>query len=131
MCCFASLALILLFWQWRPIPTVVWEVGNPSIAMALTALSLVGWLLVLISTFLINHFELFGLHQVANHLAGRDDACAEFQDAAALQGRAPSDLSRLHHRVLGGADHDRRASAVRGCHDGLYLDRNLRWRSAT
>jgi methanethiol S-methyltransferase len=67
----ASLALVLLFWQWRPIPTVVWQVADPQIAVAITGLSLVGWLLVLTSTFLINHFELFGLHQVANNLTGR------------------------------------------------------------
>jgi len=68
---FASLALILLFWQWRPIPAAVWQVTDPRIAMAITGLSFVGWLLVLTSTFLINHFELFGVHQVANNLAGR------------------------------------------------------------
>ena len=67
----ASLALVLLFWQWRPIPTVVWQIADPQIAMLITGLSFVGWLLVLTSTFLINHFELFGLHQVANNLAGR------------------------------------------------------------
>jgi len=67
----ASLALVLLFWQWRPIPTVVWQIADPQIAMMVTGLSFVGWLLVLTSTFLINHFELFGLHQVANNLAGR------------------------------------------------------------
>ena len=67
----ASLALVLLFWQWRPIPTVLWEVTDPQIAMAILGLSFVGWLLVLTSTFLINHFELFGLHQVVNKLAGR------------------------------------------------------------
>ena len=68
---FASLALILLFWQWRPIPAVVWQVADPRVATAILALSFVGWLLVLTSTFLINHFELFGLHQVANNLTGR------------------------------------------------------------
>ena len=68
---FASLALVLLFWQWRPIPAVVWQVADPRVAMAIMALSFVGWLLVLTSTFLINHFELFGLHQVANNLTGR------------------------------------------------------------
>lgn len=67
---FTNLALILLFWQWRPIPTVVWHIDNPQIAMAVIGLSFAGWLIVLTSTFLINHFELFGLHQVANNLAG-------------------------------------------------------------
>jgi protein-S-isoprenylcysteine O-methyltransferase Ste14 len=67
---FSSLALILLFWQWRPIPAVVWEITNSAIAMAILSLSLIGWLIVLTSTFLINHFELFGLHQVANNLTG-------------------------------------------------------------
>jgi protein-S-isoprenylcysteine O-methyltransferase Ste14 len=67
---FSSLALILLFVEWRPMPTVFWHVNNPQIGMALTALSFIGFLIVLSSTFLINHFELFGLHQVTNHLAG-------------------------------------------------------------
>jgi protein-S-isoprenylcysteine O-methyltransferase Ste14 len=67
----ASLALILLFWQWRPMPAVVWHVADPAAATALIALSFAGWLLVLTSTFLINHFELFGLHQVVINLAGR------------------------------------------------------------
>jgi protein-S-isoprenylcysteine O-methyltransferase Ste14 len=68
---FASLALALLCWQWRPMPAVVWRVENAGVANSLIGLSLVGWLIVLTSTFLINHFELFGLHQVANNLAGR------------------------------------------------------------
>jgi protein-S-isoprenylcysteine O-methyltransferase Ste14 len=68
---FASLTLILLFWQWRPIPTIVWEITNPQMAMAVTGLSLLGWFLVLLSTFLINHFELFGVHQVAANLVRR------------------------------------------------------------
>jgi protein-S-isoprenylcysteine O-methyltransferase Ste14 len=67
----ASLVLLLLFWQWRPIPMVVWQIDQPQVAAAVTALSFVGWLIVFGSTFLINHFELFGLHQVANNLTGR------------------------------------------------------------
>ena len=76
---FASLALLLLFWQWRPLPAVVWQVADPKIAMAITVLALVGWLIVLTSTFLINHFELFGLHQVANNLAGRPMPAPRFR----------------------------------------------------
>lgn len=68
---FSSLALALLCWQWRPMPAVLWHIADPQIAMAITGLSLVGFLIVLTSTFLINHFELFGLHQVANNLTGR------------------------------------------------------------
>jgi len=76
---FASLALALLCWQWRPMPSVVWNVENQNIAMALIGLSLVGWLIVLTSTFLINHFELFGLHQVANNLTGRPMPAPRFR----------------------------------------------------
>jgi methanethiol S-methyltransferase len=76
---FASLALVLLFWQWRPIPAVVWEITDPGIAKAILGLSLIGWLLVLTSTFLINHFELFGLHQVANNLIGRPMPAQRFR----------------------------------------------------
>jgi protein-S-isoprenylcysteine O-methyltransferase Ste14 len=68
---FATLALALLCWQWRPMPAVVWRVDNPNLANLLVCVSLAGWLIVLTSTFLINHFELFGLHQVANNLTGR------------------------------------------------------------
>jgi protein-S-isoprenylcysteine O-methyltransferase Ste14 len=67
---FSSLALILLFWQWRPIPAIIWRIENPQIALAMTGLSLTGWLIVLTSTFLINHFELFGVHQVSANLTG-------------------------------------------------------------
>jgi len=76
---FSSLALMLLFWQWRPIPAVVWQVANPQVAASLVGLSLLGWVLVFISTFLINHFELFGLHQVANNLAGKPMPAVRFK----------------------------------------------------
>jgi methanethiol S-methyltransferase len=67
---FANVALALLLWRWRPIPTVIWQIDNPQIAAVLLGLSLLGWVLVFSSTFLINHFELFGLHQVINNLTG-------------------------------------------------------------
>jgi protein-S-isoprenylcysteine O-methyltransferase Ste14 len=76
---FASLALILLFWQWRPMPAIVWQIEEPEMAMTITALSFGGWLMVLSSTFLINHFELFGLHQVANNLTGLETPTPRFR----------------------------------------------------
>jgi protein-S-isoprenylcysteine O-methyltransferase Ste14 len=75
----ASLALMLLFWQWRPLPIIIWRATNPAIAQALLGLSFLGWLIVLLSTFLINHFELFGLHQVINNLAARSVADPRFK----------------------------------------------------
>jgi protein-S-isoprenylcysteine O-methyltransferase Ste14 len=76
---FATLALMLLLWQWRPIPAIVWETTDPIATMALVGLSLTGWLIVLARTFMINHFELFGLHQVVNNLVGRDMGAARFK----------------------------------------------------
>lgn len=67
----SSLALALLFWQWRPLPAVVWQIDAPLPRGALLALSAAGWLLVLSSTFLINHFDLFGLRQTWRHARGR------------------------------------------------------------
>ena len=68
---FSSLALILLCAMWRPMPTVIWRLDDPLFRMAMTALSFIGFMIVLSSTFLINHFELFGLHQVTSNLNGR------------------------------------------------------------
>ena len=67
----ASLALLLLFWQWRPIPAVVWHIDQPWLAQAVPGVSFLGWLIVLSSTFLISHFELFGVRQVVTNLSGR------------------------------------------------------------
>jgi protein-S-isoprenylcysteine O-methyltransferase Ste14 len=59
----SSLALILLFWQWRPMGGVVWDVEAPFARLVLYAVCGAGWSTVLVSTFLINHFDLFGLRQ--------------------------------------------------------------------
>lgn len=61
---FASLALIFLFWQWRPLPQIVWSVHDDVGRLALWSLSGLGWTLVLVSTFLISHAHLFGVSQV-------------------------------------------------------------------
>jgi len=76
---FASLSLLLLFWQWRPLSAVIWDVAVPDLAVTLVTLSFVGWVLVFTSTFIINHFELFGLHQVTNHLVGKQPEPPRFK----------------------------------------------------
>jgi len=67
----ASIALMVLFLGWRPIDTIVWNVTNPALAGILWAVFWIGWATVLISTFLINHFELFGLQQAWLNISGR------------------------------------------------------------
>ena len=66
----SSLALILLYWQWRPMTDIVWNVENELGRNVLWALFALGWAIVLISTFLINHFDLFGLRQVYLYMRG-------------------------------------------------------------
>ncbi len=75
----SNLALILLFWQWRPMGSVIWDLSNSTWGTLLIAISLMGWLVVLISTFLIDHFELFGLKQVYFNLIGRKILDCEFK----------------------------------------------------
>jgi len=74
---FASALLALLCWQWRPIPAVVWHVSDPLAAAMLTGLSVLGFLIVLSSSFLINHFELFVVHHVLNNFFFNDTATTE------------------------------------------------------
>jgi protein-S-isoprenylcysteine O-methyltransferase Ste14 len=76
---FASLLLLLLYWQWRPMPGLVWKVENPAVVLTLQGLSWVGWGIVVISTFLINHFDLFGLRQAWLYASGRPYQPVEFR----------------------------------------------------
>jgi methanethiol S-methyltransferase len=75
----ASIALMILFLGWRPIGTILWDVHNPFEVNLLWAVFWIGWATVLVSTFLINHFELFGLQQAWFNFRGRTPAGAEFR----------------------------------------------------
>ncbi len=88
----SSLLLCLLFWQWRPLPGVVWNVTHLAFAAMLWATFGLGWLIVLLSTLLINHFDLFGLRQVYLHFAGR--ACTP------LPFRTPSLYRLVRHPIM-------------------------------
>ncbi len=76
---FASLVLALLLWQWRPMPDIVWQVENPAGIAALHGIFWLGWGILLLSTFLINHFDLFGLAQVWARLRGKKLPATEFR----------------------------------------------------
>jgi protein-S-isoprenylcysteine O-methyltransferase Ste14 len=100
---FSSLTLAFLFWQWQPIPAVVWQVTNPQVAALLLGLSLFGWVFVF----------------VRQAYAG-----SALQNPASLQSGAPPDLSWFSHLLLGDPGHDRRPSPVRHGYDGLHLRRD-------
>lgn len=75
----SSAVLILLFWLWQPLPTIVWKVTQTWAIGALWAVFGIGWFIVFVSTFLINHFDLFGLRQVFLYFTGRPYTPIPFQ----------------------------------------------------
>ncbi len=77
---FATALLALIVWQWRPLPGVVWQVTNPIGVAALHGLYFLGWGIVLYATFLIDHFELFGVRQVVSHAFGWTAVPAQFTE---------------------------------------------------
>jgi methanethiol S-methyltransferase len=76
----ASALLALIVWQWRPLPGVVWEVKSPIGVAVLHGLYFLGWGIVLYATFLIDHFELFGLRQTVGHALDRPTEPAQFTE---------------------------------------------------
>ncbi len=68
----ADIIMWVMIWQWRPIEGVIWHVQNTMVANILIGISLLGWVAVLLSSFMINHFELLGLEQVWHYLRGTE-----------------------------------------------------------
>jgi methanethiol S-methyltransferase len=75
----SGLALALLYWQWRPIPDQIWHIENAYLAIAIWVLYFLGWGIVVLSTFLISHFDLMGLKQVYRNWLGEQQEPPEFQ----------------------------------------------------
>lgn len=90
----ASLALIVLIILWRPIPAMIWTIATPALQWTLWGLFGLGWAIVLISTFLINHFELFGLSQVWAHYRNVSQAQSRF--------RTPLFYKAVRHPIYAG-----------------------------
>lgn len=88
---FASFALLILYWQWQPIPALVWTVHYPAAAAVLDGIFWLGWVVLVTSTFLLSHFELFGLSQVFARLFGKQLSEAKF--------RAPLFYRRVRHPI--------------------------------
>jgi protein-S-isoprenylcysteine O-methyltransferase Ste14 len=75
----ASLVLLLLFWQWRPLTQTVWQVDSSWLSAVLAGVFWLGWALLVLSTFSINHFELFGLSQVLARPLGKGSSSPTFK----------------------------------------------------
>lgn len=76
---FSSVALIVLFWKWEPLGGMIWNLESVPARLALNGLYGLGWVTVLVATFLINHFDLFGLRQVWLNLIGRPYTGLQFR----------------------------------------------------
>jgi len=77
---FASLFLVLLYWQWQPMTGTVWSVAEPVWRMVLWVIFAIGWGIVLLSTFMIGHFDLFGLNQVFLNWRRQEPPAPEFKE---------------------------------------------------
>ncbi len=75
----SSLALLLIYWQWQPMTSIVWKAENQTAAMILNGVCFFGWLVVFLSTFMINHFDLFGLKQVFDNLRNKQFQYPKFR----------------------------------------------------
>ena len=120
----SSLALILLFWQWRPLGGVIWDVQHPAGRALLYGGFAFGWLLVLGATAVINHFDLFGLRQSWRAFRGRPAGSTPVRDAGFLSPGSSPALRRLALHLLEHTHDDRDALAVCVRDYGLHPGRN-------
>ena len=77
----SSLILLLIYWQWRPMTNIVWEVENENFVLIINGIFWLGWLIVFLSTFMINHFHLFGLDQVFNNMRNKPPTGLKFKES--------------------------------------------------
>jgi protein-S-isoprenylcysteine O-methyltransferase Ste14 len=68
----SSSALLLIYWQWRPMQAIVWKIENETAVIIINGIYFLGWIIALLSTFIINHFDLFGLKQIAQSMKNKD-----------------------------------------------------------
>ena len=118
---FSSVALLLLFALWQPMGGVIWNVENASARAILYAIYGIGLVTVLVATFLINHFDLFGLRQVWLNLIGRPYESLRFKTPGTVPLRAASAVRRMAAFVLGHPDDDGGAPGVCGCDQFVHL----------
>lgn len=75
----ADIIMWFMIWQWQPLEGVIWHIQNPVIANTLISISVLGWAVVVLSSFMINHFELLGLEQVWHYLKGTEPKAMTFK----------------------------------------------------
>jgi len=121
---FSSLTLLLLFYVWQPMGGTIWDVQDPITRGTIYGLFAGGWLLILVATFLINHFDLFGMRQVWLYLKGHSYTPLKFAVPSLYRYVASPALCRLVADFLGCSDHDGSASGLFHRNDGLYFDRH-------
>jgi methanethiol S-methyltransferase len=115
----ASLCLMLMMWQWQPIGGIVWSVKSETVKTTLFITFFTGWAIVLISTFLINHFDLFGLRQVWLYFSGKPYSRLRFR-IPVFSVRSTSFIPRVFDRLLVHTGYDPSPFYLCYPHYGLY-----------
>lgn len=114
---FSSVAMFVLFWQWQPIGGGIWNIENAYGRITLYALYAAGWAMVLATTFMINHFDLFGLRQVVLQLIGRPYTGLRFRTPGPSQSDCPwggpETMTRTGAPSVAASSMARRLSAMR------------------